>query len=63
MSFCIDDNKLLEKYKTIWTKIINLKNIKFFALPVHDDRCINTKMRTCGHKVQTNFWWFKCVRA
>ena len=51
MSFCIDDNKLLEKYKTIWTKIINLKNIKFFALPVHDDRCINTKMRTCGHKV------------
>ena len=25
----IDDNKLLEKYKNIWTKIVNLKKIKF----------------------------------
>ena len=25
----IDDNKLLEKYKNIWTKIENLKKIKF----------------------------------
>ena len=25
MSFCLDDEKLLEKYKTIWTKIENLK--------------------------------------
>ena len=25
MSFCIDDQKLLEKYKTIWTKIEDLK--------------------------------------
>ena len=27
MPFCIDDEKLLEKYKTIWTKIEDLKNI------------------------------------
>ena len=27
MSFCIDDKKLLEKYKAIWTKIEYLKNI------------------------------------
>ena len=33
MSFRIDDEKLLEKYKTIWTKIEHLKNIKLNALP------------------------------
>ena len=38
MSFCIDDEKLLEKYKTIWTKIEDLKNIKLNALLVYDDR-------------------------
>ena len=27
MYFCIDDEKLWEKYKTIWTKIKNFKNI------------------------------------
>ena len=27
MPFCIDDEKLLEKYKTIRTKIEDLKNI------------------------------------
>ena len=31
MSLRIDDEKLLEKYKTIWTKIENLKNIKLNA--------------------------------
>ena len=30
----IDDNKLLEIYKTIWTKIEDLKNIELYALPV-----------------------------
>ena len=38
MSFCIDDEKLLEKYKAIWTKIEDLKNIKLNALLVYDDR-------------------------
>ena len=28
MSFRIDDKKLLEKYKSIWTKIKDLKNIE-----------------------------------
>ena len=28
MSFRIDDQKLLEKYKAIWTKIEDLHNIK-----------------------------------
>ena len=40
MSFRIDDEKLLEKYKTIRTKI-ELKNIVLNALPVYDDRYKN----------------------
>ena len=40
MSFHINDEKLLEKYKTIWTTIENLKNIELDALPVSDDRYI-----------------------
>ena len=34
LPFCIDDEKLLEKYKAIWLKIADLKNIKLNALPV-----------------------------
>ena len=31
MSFCIDDEKLLEKYKAIWTKTEDLENIELNA--------------------------------
>ena len=37
MSFSIDNDKLLEKYKTIWTKIDNLRNIELNTLPAYDD--------------------------
>ena len=40
MSLHIDDEKLLKKYKAIWTKIDNLKSIELNALPVYDDRYI-----------------------
>ena len=40
MCLPIDHDKLLEKQKTIWTKIEDLKNIELGALPV-DDRYIN----------------------
>ena len=46
MSSSIDDEKLLQKYKVIWTKIEDSKNIKLNALPVYDDRYIKTKIRT-----------------
>ena len=55
MSFRNDDEKLLEKYKSIWTKIEDFKNIEINALPVYDDRYINTKIRTYGDKVYTDF--------
>ena len=37
MSFRIDDEKLLERFKAIWIKIEDLKNIKCNALPGYDD--------------------------
>ena len=55
MSFHINDEKLLEKYKTIWTNIKDLKNIELNALPVYEDRYIKTKIRTYSRKVYTNF--------
>ena len=55
MIFCVDDEELLEKYKAIWTKIENLRNIKLNTLPVYDDRAIKTKRRTNGDNVYTNF--------
>ena len=35
--FCIDDQKLLEKYKAVWTKIEDLRKIELNDLPVYDD--------------------------
>ena len=55
MSFHIDDEKLLEKYKAIWTQIEDLKNIELDALPVYDNKYIKTKIKTYGDKVYTNF--------
>ena len=46
---------LLEKNKTIWTKIEDLKNTELNALPVYNDRYIKCKIRTYGDKVNTTF--------
>ena len=46
MSFLKDDDKLLEKHKTIWTNIEDLKNIELNDLPVYDYRYIKTQMRS-----------------
>ena len=54
-SFCIDNEKLLEKYETIWTKIVDLKNIGLNALPVNDERYIKTKIKTYYDKIYTKF--------
>ena len=55
MPLCIVDEKLLEKYKAIWTKIEDFKNIKLNALPVYDDTYIKTKISIYGDEVYTNF--------
>ena len=55
MSFRMGDEKLLEKFKAIWTMIEDLKYMELNALPVYVNRYIETKIRTCGDKVYTNF--------
>ena len=49
--FRIDDEKLLKKYKAIWTEIEDLKNIELNALPVYDDRYMKTKIRAYDDKL------------
>ena len=44
-----------KKYKAIWTKMEDFKNIELNPLPVYDDRYIKTKIRTYGDKIYTNF--------
>ena len=55
MSFRIDVEKLVGKYKSIWIKTEDLKNIKLNALPVYDDRYIKTKIRKFGDRIYTKF--------
>ena len=55
MSLSIDNEKLLKKYKTIWIKMEELNNMKLNTLPVYDDRCIKTTIKTFDDKVYTNF--------
>ena len=47
MSFRIDNEELMERYKGIWTNIEGLKNIKINALPISDNRYIKTKNKVC----------------
>ena len=41
--FRVDDEKLLEKCRAIWTKIEDSKNIELNALPIYYHRYIKTK--------------------
>ena len=51
--FLIDNERLLEKYKTIWVKIEDLKNIELKTLSFYDNRYVKTKIRTHGDKIYT----------
>ena len=62
MPFRINNEKLLEKHKTNWTKVEDLKNIELNTLSVYDDRYIKTKIRGYGDKVYTNFRG-RCART
>ena len=62
MYFLIDDDKLLEKYRTILTKIEDLKNIELNAFPVYNDRYIKTKIRRYGDKVCVHLDGVKIIK-
>ena len=56
-SLKVSDNKLLKKYTKIWEKISKLMNVEFDSEPVYggNDKCIKTKIKLYGDKVNTNF--------
>ena len=57
MSFKISDKQLLKKYNQIWKRVEKLLKIEFDSEPVYggNDKYINTKIRTYGGSVITNF--------
>ena len=59
MSFGTDNDQLLVKNKTIWTKIEDLNDIEFNALPVYGIRYTKNRLRTYGDKVLANFCGLK----
>ena len=54
MSFCLDDEKSLQKYKGIWTKVEDVKSIELNAFRVYDDKYIKTRIKTCSDKIYNN---------
>ena len=55
MSFLTDNNKFLERYTKTWEKISDLIYKKFDSDPVHNNKYINTKIRSCNNDIMTNF--------
>ena len=55
MSFRRNDDKVTEKYKSIWNEIKDLRNIELNALSTYDGRYIKAKIRTYGNMVYDNF--------
>ena len=57
MSFKVDGNKLLKKYKKIWEKISNLMRIEFDSEPVYgdNDKYTKSKIKMYEDRVNTNF--------
>ena len=55
MSFFTTNNGFLERYTAIWEKISDLVNKKFDSDPIHNNKYINTKIRSYNNDIKTNF--------
>ena len=54
-SFLIEDESAYLKCTRIWNEIKKLLNIKCHSLPIHDDKCIKTKVKTFDQTINTLF--------
>ena len=64
MSFVIKHDMCLEKYNEIWDKIKGKLNIKFYSMPVYDEKYIKAKVREFNGVIKTNFLTlFRTVRS
>ena len=55
MSFVIKDDDVLGKYNKTWEKIKGKLNIKFYSVPVYDEKYIKAKVREFNGLIKTNF--------
>ena len=55
MSFVIRDDSVLNKCSEIWGKIKETLNIKFYCMPVYDEKYIKVKLREFNSVIKTNF--------
>ena len=55
MSFVIKNDDALDKINEIWDKIKETLNIKFYSIPVYDEKYIKAKGRKIGGVIKTNF--------
>ena len=56
MSLMIEDDSVFGKYKEIWNKILKKVNIKFYSMPLHDEKYVKTKVKQFNGVINTNFW-------
>ena len=63
MHLRIDDAKLLQMHKAIWTEAEELKKFEMNALPVCDNRYIESKIRTYGDKFYDNSYIKSKIRT
>ena len=56
MFFMIVDDSVLVKYYKIWSKIKEIKGIKFHSNPVFDKKYMKAKVKEVNSVVNTNFW-------
>ena len=54
MSFFVKDD-VLDKYNEIWDVIKKKLKIKFYSMPVHDEKYLKTKVRKFDGVIKTNF--------
>ena len=55
MSFVIKDDDVLDKYNKTWDKIIEKFSIKFYSMPVYDEKYIKAKLREFNGVIKINF--------
>ena len=58
MSFIIKNNRVLDNYTEIWSKIKKILNIKFHSMSAYDEKYIKAKVKGSNGVVKPIFrWW------
>ena len=54
-AFVFKDDDVVDKYNEIWDKIKETLSIKFYSMPVYDEKYIKAKIREFNSVIKTNF--------